>query len=881
MKKLIHTRRGDGGAAEDVKREIDLHLDLRAREFEAAGMSPSDARRAALAAFGDRKSIETEVTGMRTDTMREREKREYLAEVRQDVTVAWRMLRRTPVFTIVALLTFALGIGATTAIFGVVRPVLLRPLPYPDADRLVAVWSDHRALGRAAPEWLAPPDFEEWRDGNTTFDAMAAFRGWSPDLTGAGDPVSLSGLAVSGNYLELLGARAAAGRLLSMADDDAGAEPVVVISDGLWRRQFGADPDIVGRTLTLNGESWRVIGVTGADFRPPFSSPLEVFRATRRPPNDGCNRGCVVLRAIGRLKPGVSVAQAQGDLARIAERQAREFPESNAKVGAWLVPLHEQVTGNTKPALLAFGGAVLFVLLIACVNLANLLMVRGTSRARELGVRAALGAGRARIVRQLFVESALLALIGGALGLALGVSLTGALGSLVPASVREVQAIGADAGVVVFALAVTVVAGLLAGLLPALHVTHQDLMSALRSGARETPGRGQGLRKALVVSELALTVVLLVGAGLLLRSFVLMQRVDLGYRADDALVTPIFFPRARYGEPARATAAMEEVLTRLRQHPAIRGVEASDIVPLSGGDQDVTAIAVGEAPRTDGPSAIWYRAVSPGYLQVIGMRLVAGRFFTPDDRAGSAPVAIINEEAARAFWGGKDPVGRVLATSEDPTRPRATVVGVVASARHDGPSQPYKVELFLPMGQFPSRATNLVIVARGGEAAVVPALRQVLREVDPLVPLGAVTPLERMVGESVSLPRTYASLVGAFAAAAMLLAVIGVYGVMAYAVTQRQREIGVRLAMGASPEGIRRLVLGEGGRLAAVGLGVGVVIALMVGQLLGALLFGVSAFDVPTLAGTTLLLGTMTLLASWWPARRAMRVDPLDAMRDG
>lgn len=812
---------------------------------------------------------------------REPAERDWRAALRQDLAVAVRGLRRTPAFTIVALLTLALGIGANTAIFSVLRPVLLRPLPYPEADRLVQVWSDHRALGREEPEWLTPPDFADWRDQNSTFSAMTGYQGWGPDLTGSGDPRSLPGVSVSGNFLSMLGARPAVGRLLTPADDAPGAEPVVVLSNALWQRQFGADSSIVGQLLTLDGEAWRVVGVIGAAFRPPLPNSPDLFRAIRRAPTDPCGRGCVVLRVIGRLKPGVTLAQAQGDLARIAERQARDFPETNAKVGAWLVPLHEQLTGTTKPALLALAGAVGFVLLIACVNLANLLLVRGASRSRELGVRAALGAGRGRILRQLVVESAVLAVLGGTLGLLVGMIGSRAVATLVPEHIRALGAIGVDGVVVTFTVALTLVAGLLFGMLPALHTARTNLMDALRSGTREAGGRGGALRASLVVSEVALSVVLLVGAGLLMRSFLLMQRVELGFRTDRVLVSPVFFPRSRYPQPQRAVQATEELLTRLRANRAVASAEASDVTPLGGGgDHDVTAIAIGEPPRTDGPAAIWYRAVSTSYLQVMEMRLVTGRYFTAEDRVGSAPVAIVNEEAARAFWGGTSPIGRVLATSDDPAQPRATIVGVVASARHDGPNQPYKAEMFLPMGQLPTRAVNIVVLPTDGNEAAVSALRRTLADVDPLVPLNSAIPISQLAGDAVALPRLYATLVALFAGVAILLAMLGVYGVMAYSVSQRRREIGVRLAMGASPAGIRRLVLGEGGRLALLGAMGGLVLSLAAGSLLSSLLFGVQPYDLPTLAVVVILLGGMTLLASWLPARRAMRVDPLEAMRD-
>src|ERR1051326_200999 len=407
MKRVFHWSRGPDDASEEVRREIEQHLELRACEFEAQGMSPEAARRAALEAFGDRRAIESEVRDMRGTTLRERERRDRLGALAQDVRFALRGLVRSPGFTAVALLTLALGIGANSAIFGVVRSGLLRPLPYPRPGRRVRLWSDIRGKGRATPEWLTPPQFLDWQAQNHSFTAMAGYQRWAPDLTGDGEPESLSGLATSWNFLDVLGVPVALGRGFQPADDDPGAERVVILSDGLWRRRFGADSHVLGRVIQLNAEPWTVIGVLPAGFRSPV--PSDVWRPTRRPADSRCGRGCIVVRAIGRLKPGVSLDQARADLGAIQERLRRAAPETDAGIGAWPIALHEQLTGPARPGLLALSGAVLFVLLIGCVNLANLLLLRGAARARELSVRAALGAGRGRLLRQLLTESLVLA----------------------------------------------------------------------------------------------------------------------------------------------------------------------------------------------------------------------------------------------------------------------------------------------------------------------------------------------------------------------------------------------------------------------------------------------------------------------------------------
>ena len=862
----------------DVNRELELHLDLRAREFEAQGMTPEAARRAALEAFGDREAIEDEVRSIRESTVRERQYHDWLDELRQDVIVGLRGLTRSPGFTIVALLTLAIGIGANTAIFSVLRSVVLRPLPYTNPDQLVQVWSDYRARGRETPEWLTPPDFADWRDQNRTFVGMAAYQGWGPDLTGDGEPETVGGLIVSGNFFDVLRAKPAFGRALTMQDDDPGTEPVVVLSDALWRRRFGADSSILGRRITLNGTPWTVIGVLEPGFRAPIQAAApDLYRAMRRPADSRCGRGCVVLRVIGRMRPGVSVAAAQADLARIAERVAREYPSTNADVGAWLIPLHEQLTGSVRRPLLALTGAVAIVLLIGCVNLANLLLVRGAAREREIAVRAALGARRARIVRQLVTENGLLALTGGALGLALGVAGSRVLGVLVPESVRRVQEIRFDATVMSFTAAMTIIAGLAFGLLPAMRAVRGNLIGSLRD-ARASTSSHTTLGNGLVILQLSLAVVLLFGAGLLLRSFLAMQRVDLGYRTEGVAFASIAFPQARYREPTRFSAATDDLLARLRANPAVRAVELTDLPPLTPNDQDVSVVPLGR-PVSDRTPAVWYRSVTPGYLSLMRMRLVAGRQFTTAETQGAPQVGIINEEAARQLWPGENAVGRAVSLGA-PNEPPLTIVGVVASGLHDGPNQPTKPEFFAPQAQFPTRFITMVLEPSRDLAAVGAAVRQALREVDPLIPAPALEPIEERVGDAVALPRLYAILVGLFATAALSLAALGVYGVMAYTVAQRRREIGVRVALGADPAGIRRLVLGRGARLAAAGLVVGLAGALALGRLIQALLFGVSPFDAATLLAVPVVLGGMTILASWVPARRAMRLDPVSALRE-
>ena len=870
-----------GRSKEEVEREIAFHLELRAKEFEADGMTPEAAREAALETFGDRMEIESEVREIRERVSERQRWQEWTGELKQDLRVGLRMLGRSPGFALVAVLTLAVGIGANTAIFSVLRSVLLRPLPYPNPEQLVQVWTDHRALGRPEPEWLAPPDFIDLRDGNRTFSGMVSYGGWGPDITGSGDPESLTGMTVGGNFFSLLGATPELGRLIAPADDDAAAPAVVVLGNALWKRRFGSDPTVVGRQITLNGNPWTVVGVLAPGFRAPIQGfTPEIFRATRRPSDSPCGRGCVTLRAIGRMKPGVSVSAAQADLDVIHARLAREFPQTNTKVKAWLVPLHEQLTGPSRAAIVTLSIAVGLVLLIGCVNLANLLLARAANRVPEIGVRAALGASRGRLVRQLLTESALLATIGGVLGGALGIVGSRVLAILVPEEVRRVQVIGVDFTVLLFTAAITILSAGLFGVFPALQSVRSALSRSVRGGRGGASRSAATTRAALVVTQLAMAVMLLFSAGLLVRSFTKMQTVDLGYRADGVALTTVAFPAARYANAPALAQGMENLLTRLRQDPAIRSAEITDLPILSiGGDQDISPIPIGEPANPNLPPSLWIRSVSPGYLNAMHMRLIAGRQVTADDRQGTGLVGILNEYAAERYFPGKDPIGRMLARGQAPDAPRITIVGIVATGRADGANAPYKPEIFVPITQRPARNVSVVLEPSRDLAAATRAFKQSLNEVDPLIPVSALRPIEEIIGSSVALPRLYATLVGIFAGAALLLAALGVYGVMAYSVTQRKREMGVRMAIGATPGRIQLMILRQGGTLAAIGLFLGLTLSMMLGRFLSGLLFGVSPFDVPTLVTVPAVLGVATLIASWLPAWRAMRLDPVAVIR--
>ncbi len=879
MKRLFRFEPRLRDVEEDVRREVEAHLAERSREFEDQGMDPAAARRAALEAFGDRAQIEGEMRSLHRQNVRASHRARRWEELRQDVRAAVRGFGRTPLYTTIALLTLAVGIGANTAAYSVLRSVVLRPLPYPEPDRLVQVWTDHRARGRAEPEWLTPPQFAALREQAPAFAGVAAYQGWGPSLTGEGTPQALAGGAVTPEFLGVLGIPVQLGRDFVASDDEASAEPVTILTDLLWRRQFAADPGVIGRTIQLSGQPWTVIGVLAPDH--PLPQPWEILRPIRRPATSTCGHGCVVLQAIGRLAPGATQETAHQQMAAVLGRMVEADPAENRDIGAWLVPLQDQLVGPVRPALLALVGAVAFVLLLACVNLASLTMVRSAARAREFGVRAALGAGRGRIVRQVMTESLILGLVGGGLGIMLGIAGARVFAALVPAGVREVQPIQVDGTAVLVMVGVTLVCAVLFGLVPALQGARGDVMGVLRGGHPADSRRAGAVRRALVVSELAIALVLLVGAGLLLRTLVNLRQADLGFQPGRVIVAGLSFPTSRYPDAGSVNLAVDALLERLRAHPAVGRAEVIDVPPLSpGGDQDIAALADGVVPPAGTtPSSVWYRAISPGALRLLGVRLLAGREFGPEDRAGTDLSVIITEETARRLWPGQDPVGRYFVTSREPDARRANVVGVVGDIRHDGPGAPIKAQAFFPVAGLTARALSVLIDPAGDPAAATAALRDLLRATDPLMPLAAITSLGDQFDAVTAMPRRLATIVGAFAAAAVGLALIGVYGLMAYVVAQRQREIGVRMALGAAPERLSRWLVGEGLRLTVVGIGAGLLLAVAGTRVLQASLFGVPALDPAVLLVVPVVVAAAAGVACWLPARRARQVDPVRALR--
>ena len=794
----------------------------------------------------------------------------------QDLRYAGRMLLKAPGFTLIAVLTLALGIGANAAIFSVVNALLLRPLPYADPERLVMVWQDVRARGGPADEWATPGNYVDWSREKALFENVAAIGGWRPVLTGGAEPEPIPGEQVSYEYFDVLGVTPAQGRGFRADDDVPNAARVAIIADSLWKRRFGGNPSVVGRIVTLSGEPHEIVGVLPAGFRPIVASqageiwrPLRVNRAAP-------SRGAVIYRVVGRLPDGLTLERAQASATALAQRLEAVHPDANEKVGFLVQPLQDRVVGDIRPGLLALLGAVAFVLLIACANLANLMLARGSSRGRELAVRLALGAARGRVVRQLLTESLLLAALGGAAGVLLSIWAVDALVSIAPASTPRVGEIGIDATVLLFAAGVTALTGLLFGLAPAVQAARGDVTHSLKDGARGGVAvSGRTLRRGLIVAEVALALILLTGGGLLLQTFLRLQAADLGFDHRNVLVGFVNPPRVTYDTAAKQIAFYDQVYERARALPGVEKAALVSVLPL-GGDSD-TSFAIEGRPLPASPSdtpVTWYRLVTASYFDTMGMRIVRGRGFEPRE---AAPSVVVNESMVRTYFPGEDPIGRRLRFGPD--TPAFSIIGVVADARVRGAREPVRIETFAPYWQFPEPGMNVVLKTAGDPVLLTNPLKQTVASIDASVPVSGVATLASIVGASIDQPRFFALLAAGFAVLALALAAVGIYGVMAYVVAQRTTEIGVRMALGASAGEVFRLVVGDGLKLTALGVVLGGAGSLLVARWLTSLLFGVTAGDPVTLAGTAGLLLTVAALACYVPARRATRVDPMVALR--
>ena len=870
----------------DVDDELQFHLDMRARDYEARGLTSRDAREAATERFGDVHGIGGALRAHDRRRERERHRKEYMSDLTNDIRYGLRAFSRAPAFTTVALLTIALGIGATTAIFSVVNAVILRPLPYPEADRIVQVWMDNRRMG-LKEDLHSWPNWADLRERNQVFSSMAAYAPGGYNIT-AGcrenecEPRRIAAVFATADLFDVLRVAPAMGRVFTVPETEPGQDGVVILSHGLWTDFFGADRNILGRTVRLNGRERTVIGVMPPSVAFP-SRDTDVWVPLAFSQEDKQYRSSFGLWAVARLKPGVELSRAVTDLTTIAKRLEQQYPE-NRDFGVYLVPLPEQVVGRTvRTSLWVMLAAVGAVLLIACANVANLMLSRAAVREREIRVRVALGAARTRIIRQLLTESVLLSLLGAALGVGLAWAGLQLLTGLAPADIPRLDQVRIDLRVLGVALGLALATGVAFGLTPALQSSRATVGSALREGIRGgTSGRrAQRLRRTLAGAQIALVVVLLTGAGLLVRSFLQLQRVDLGFRPDNLLTMRLSLPGAKYGTPESRVGVFNSLLDRTRQLPGVQGAAFIEDIFLSATPTSTNFTIDGrEMTQEERGIEVPLDAVSPDYFRVMGVPLRDGRTFTGADNLAAPPVVIINENMARRFWPNESAVGkRFKYGSADSQGPFMTVVGVVADMRRTGFDAPVRYETFRPHTQRAVGSLTFVVRTTGDPVRLAPSVRAQLKSIDPEQPVFEVASMDQLLSSMVAQRRFSMALLGTFAGLALVLGIIGVYGVTAYLVAQRTREVGVRLALGAQPGQVVHMVVRQGMAVAAVGLLAGLAAAVAAGRFMTGLLYGVSPHDLWTLAGVTVVIAAATLVANWIPALRAAHVDPLTALR--
>jgi predicted permease len=806
----------------------------------------------------------------------------------QDIRYAARKLARTPGFTLVAVLTLGLAIGATTAIFSVVDGVLLKPLPFRAPERLVRVGSTTREGPITA---MSPLDFIDYRDQSRGFEGMAAVDVRDMNLTAAGAlPQRVNAARVGARFFELLGVRPQLGRAFAPGDDESGAPALAVISDALWKGRFGSDPGVVGRAVSLDGRPYAVVGVAPPTLTYPQRPDVWIPKVWETWETEPRNRGSHSLSGIARLKPGTTVEHGRREIETVAARLARQYPESNTGFSGTVQPLQEQIVGTVRPALLTMLGAVGFVLLIACANVANLLLVRAAARESEIAVRTALGAGRGRLVRQLVTESVLLALAGAVLGALLASWAVDAVVAFGPRRLPRLDEVAVDGRVLLFAAAIAVATGIAFGIVPALQAARPDIGQVLNAGVRgSSRGGGQRTRSVLVMSEMALAVVLLVGAGLLIRSFTRLVRVDPGFGTEDVVTFNVTLPDAKYPFDRDKRALVGALVERLRALPGSQAVGVVFNRPMGRHVMRTAFDVAGRAPNPpDRRTPTGAQPASPDYFRALHIPLVRGRLYTPaDDRPDAPPVVVVSEEFVRRYFPTEDPIGKriTLGVTHDSAqtgtevRAEGEIVGIVGDIKETALAEPAYPTTYLPYNTFPVGDLAVLVRSTADAEMVEGAARTALHELDADLPIHDMRPMSEVVTESVSQPRFYTLLLGGFAAIALVLAAVGIYGVISYAVTLRTRELGIRVALGASSEQVVRMVLGQGLALTIVGVAVGLGAAFLLTRVIASLLFGVGALDPLTYGAVAAVLLGVAALASYVPARRAARVDPLLAMR--
>jgi putative ABC transport system permease protein len=815
----------------------------------------------------------------------------------QDLRFAGRTLLKRPMFTIIAILTLALGIGANTAIFSVVDSVLLAPLPFRHPERLTMIWASNPELAHKVglPDKLpvSPGTFYDWKTAKS-FEKMAMLDSDRLNFTGGAEPEQVAAIVASGELFQALGTPAFLGRTL-LPEDDEGKRTSVVLSHRFWQSRFGGDRNVVGRTIRLDAKPLTIVGVMPPAFAFPrggemphgfgFAAQPDLWVPMAFSPKQRQNRGNRGYLAVGLLRPGVSLGTAQAEMSAISARIEKSFADSDAGWHNRVEPLPAALVGDVKPALLILLAAAGLVLLIACVNVANLLLAAAASRQKEIALRTALGAGRGRMVRQLLTESALLAGAGGAVGLLFAYWSLRAITAWIPDDVPIAHQVAIDPHILLFALGLSLLTGALAGLAPALQMTRPDLAESLRDGTRAGSGtsRGGRTRRVLVVLETALAVLLVAGAGLLVRSFARLIAVDPGFRADGVLALEVILPEAKYPDDPRLAAFTVALLERLRALPGVTSAGMISNLPVGGGEE-IEGMEIEGRPKpkpTEIPLAD-YRQVSPGYFETLGIRLLSGRLVAESDAAGKPLVAVVGETLARAYWPGAEPLGKRFRTGGFggiSAQPWVTVVGVVRDVRQAGLAIDPRPQVYVPQAQRPTTNQSFVLHTAGDPKALIAAARSAVYAVDRDQPVARVRPMGRIVAESVAGRRFNMVLLGMFAGLALVLAAVGIYGITAYSVAQRTREMGLRMALGAQPWAVLALVLREAGSLALAGLAAGLVLAFVATRVMASLLFGVGATDPMTFGTVLAALALISLFAAWVPGRRATQVDPMVALR--
>ncbi|HKH49586.1 MAG TPA: ABC transporter permease [Thermoanaerobaculia bacterium] len=863
----------------DIDEEMRLHIEMETEANMERGMQPAEARRAAQRNFGNLDRLRETAYEVRGGG--------FIETFWQDVRYGARVLAKNKGFTAVAVLTLALGIGANTAIFSVVHELLLRPLPYAGAERLGLLW-EITPEGRHQNS-SSPANYRNWQTQSTTFESMAAFTDRRISLTGGGgEPEELIVQYATPELLRVLRVEPAFGRFFTSEDAVEGAGKVVVLSHGLWKRRFGGDPHMIGKPITLSGAPTTVIGILPPGFQwyirqsaTTGGRPAEVWMPLALPAEGPRTRGRY-LSVVARLKPGAAFEQAGAQMRTIAARNEIESPEYNKGFGGEIVPLREQLVGNVRPALLILLGAVALVLLIACANVANLLLSRAAAREKEIALRTAIGARRARVVRQLLTESLLLAVLGSLLGLLFAWWGLKALVAISPADLVNLEGVGLNLPVLAVTLAVSLTTGILFGLVPALEATRLNLNDALKEGGKGTgqSARSQRLRSALVITEIALALVLLAGAGLLVKSFVGLQRVNTGFNPENVLTMVLRLPGAKYKEETQLTAFFNQTMERLRTLPGVRNVGMVNYLPFYGGLGSATDFIVegrpapppGLAPTTD------VRVTDGGYFAAMGIPLLRGRSFTGVENREARHVILINDALAQKYFPGENPLGKRIAVNMSDEPFPSEIIGIVADVKHESLVTDAPPTVFMPFPDLPYPFMTLVLRTAGDPADLVPSVRSAIRAIDPEQPIADVRTMRRVMSEFNGRARFNTILLGLFAALATILAAVGIFGVMSYSVTLRTREIGLRMALGAQPGQVLKLILKQGLLLTLIGIAVGLAGALALTRVLSGLLFGVGSNDPVTFATIVVLLTVVSWIACYIPARRATRVDPLLAL---